>query len=170
MRSRHTAFFVFALAIVAALPHSVVGSAAEAPPAPALSFTDASGADVSLAALRGKVVLLDIWASWCTPCRAAFPTYDDMYRRYKAQGFHVIAVNVDESRKDAEHFLEGRHPSMQVVFDPMGRTPKALKTKGMPTSYLIDRQGRIRFVHEGFTEKSLVAYHREITQLLQEAP
>jgi thiol-disulfide isomerase/thioredoxin len=149
---------------------SASGAATAAVAAPPLAFTDGSGQGIALESLRGKVVLLDIWASWCTPCRASFPAYDQLYQRYKAQGFHVLAVNVDESRKDAERFLAGRNPAMQVVFDPTGRAPAALKTKGMPTSYLIDRRGRIRFVHEGFTEKLLGEYQHEIAQLLQEAP
>lgn len=169
MRFAKFVFAAIALAAVA-VAAPLAGSASDPPPAPDLSFTDAAGTPVSLAALRGKVVLLDIWASWCTPCRVAFPRYDEFYRRYKDRGFHVLAVNVDESRKNADRFLEGRNPAMKVVFDPAGRTPALFKTKGMPTSYLIDRRGRIRFVHEGFTERALVSYQHEIAQLLEEAP
>jgi thiol-disulfide isomerase/thioredoxin len=124
---------------------------------------------VSLGDLRGQVVLLDVWASWCPPCAVAFPNYDALYKQYRTRGLHVLAVNVDEHRRDASIFLEGRPHDVQVVWDPTGIAPKALKMKGMPTTYLIDRNGRIRFTHEGFSEKALPSYRREIEQLLQEA-
>jgi thiol-disulfide isomerase/thioredoxin len=139
-------------------------------PAPALEWTDAGGQPVTLASLKGKVVLLDIWASWCAPCKAAFPNYDDLHTRFRDRGFHVLAVNVDEQRKDADRFLAGRRPALQVVFDPQGRAPAALRVKGMPTSFLIDRRGQLRYVHEGFTDASLALYRREILALLEEAP
>jgi len=137
---------------------------------PAIQLEDERGAAVSLDGFTGQVVLLDVWASWCAPCRAAFPEYDGLFKRYRSRGFHVLAVNVDERREDATRFLAALPHDVQVAFDPVGRTPKALQMRGMPTSYLVDRRGRIRFVHEGFTGKSLDIYRREIEQLLQEAP
>ncbi len=137
---------------------------------PAITLPDATGAPVSLASHRGKVVLVDIWASWCVPCKVAFPAYDALYREYRSRGLEVLAINVDEERKAADAFLDDRHFQVRVLFDPKGTAPTGFKLKGMPTSYLVDRKGVTRFAHEGFNDKILAAYRRQIEQLLEEAP
>jgi len=137
--------------------------------APTLSLPDRDGATISLQSLKGKVVLVDIWASWCIPCRAAFPAYDSLYRQYRDQGFEVLAINVDETRSAADRFLSGREFQMRVLFDPAGVAPTGFNVRAMPTSYLVDKQGAIRFSHEGFTDKALPQYRREVEQLIQEA-
>lgn len=139
-------------------------------PAPAIELPAEAGAPVALASLKGKVVLIDVWASWCVPCKAAFPAYDEMYRKYKDRGFEVLAVNVDEKRADAERFLRDRRHVLKVVFDPKGEAPLKFKVRGMPTSYLVDKRGNIRFAHEGFTTKDVALYERRIEALLAEAP
>lgn len=137
---------------------------------PAITLPDAAGSLVSLASLKGKVVLVDIWASWCVPCKVAFPAYDALHREYMARGFEVLAINVDEDRKAANAFLDGRSYQVRVLFDPKGTAPTSFKLKGMPTSYLVDRKGVTRFAHEGFNDKALVEYRRQIEQLLEEKP
>ncbi|MFN8645032.1 MAG: TlpA disulfide reductase family protein [Candidatus Binatia bacterium] len=139
-------------------------------PAPAIELPAEAGAPVALASLKGKVVLIDVWASWCVPCKAAFPAYDEMYRKYKDRGFEVLAVNVDEKRADAEKFLRDRKHVLKVVFDPKGEAPLKFKVRGMPTSFLVDKRGNIRFAHEGFTAKDIALYRRRIDALLAEAP
>lgn len=135
---------------------------------PSLTLPDAAGAPISLESLKGKVVLVDIWASWCVPCKTAFPAYDALFREFHDRGLDVVAINVDEERKAANAFLEGRPHVMRVLFDPKGLAPTGFKLKGMPTSYLIDRKGVTRFAHEGFNDKILADYRREIVQLLEE--
>ncbi|MEZ5420350.1 MAG: TlpA disulfide reductase family protein [Vicinamibacterales bacterium] len=150
---------------------AAAGAAQEpARPAPPLDLPAADGSAVSLASLRGKVVLVDVWASWCAPCKAAFPEYDRLHKEYRERGFEVLAVNVDERRADADRFLAGRTPAMTVVFDPAGVAPERLGVRGMPTSFLIDRRGQIRHVHEGFTTRDLATYRRRIEALLAEVP
>jgi cytochrome c biogenesis protein CcmG, thiol:disulfide interchange protein DsbE len=137
-------------------------------PAPAVSLPTADGSVKRLADLRGKVVLVDFWASWCVPCKASFPALDGLHRELLERGFEVLAINVDERRKDADAFLAGRSPAMTVLFDPKGATPMAFNVRAMPSSALIDRAGNIRFTHEGYTGKTLEAYRREIATLLAE--
>ncbi len=139
-------------------------------PTPALSLPDAAGATVSLASRTGRVVLVDFWASWCAPCKVAFPAYDALHREFADRGFDVLAVNVDEERKAADAFLAGRRYSVTVLFDPKGTSPAAFKLTGMPTSYLVDRKGVVRFAHEGFHPTTIGEYRREIELLLQETP
>ncbi len=139
-------------------------------PAPAIELPSEQGPTASLSALKGQVVLVDVWASWCAPCKAAFPAYDALRQEYHAQGFEVFAINVDEKKADADRFLVGRRHSMTVVYDPKGVAPMRFRVKGMPTTYLLDRRGNIRYTHEGFAEKDVAVYRRRIETLLAEAP
>jgi cytochrome c biogenesis protein CcmG/thiol:disulfide interchange protein DsbE len=155
---------VAGLALTAAVSVSGAGDR----PAPAVSLPATDGTMKQLADLRGKVVLVDFWASWCVPCKASFPALDSLHRELRDRGFEVVAINVDERRRDADAFLAGRSPAMTVLFDPKGATPKAFNVRAMPSSALIDRAGNIRFTHEGYTGKTLEAYRREIATLLAE--
>jgi cytochrome c biogenesis protein CcmG, thiol:disulfide interchange protein DsbE len=136
--------------------------------APDIKLPAANGTLVSLAEFKGKVVLVDFWASWCSPCRQSFPAINALFDDFHDRGLQVVAVNVDQERRDADAFLSGRPHTIDVVFDPAGKSAKAFDLQGMPTSYLIGRDGTIRFVHTGFNDKVLAAYRREISQLLEE--
>jgi thiol-disulfide isomerase/thioredoxin len=101
--------------------------------------------------LRGKVVLLDVWASWCAPCREELPMLDDMAARLRAKGVEIVGVSIDESRDDAEQFLKSRSTwSIKLAHDPEGKMPGKLQPSRMPSSYIIDRNGIIRQVNAGF--------------------
>jgi thiol-disulfide isomerase/thioredoxin len=154
----------FAVPALAAAPDPVKPGQ----PAPDLRLPKADGTFVSLAENKGKVVLVDFWASWCGPCKASFPALDALYEDLRGRGLEVIAVNVDERREDANGFLAGKPHSMAVVFDPKGTAPLAYGVSAMPTSFLIGRDGRVRFVHTGYTSKTIEAYRREVEQLLAE--
>ena len=157
-------------AIVLAIGTITLAASGDGKPAPSIALPDKSGKKVSLESFRGHVVLVDIWASWCPPCKAAFPAYDNLYRTYRDRGFEVLAVNVDEKRSAAESFLNGRDFIVRVLFDPEGTAPRGFNLRGMPTSYLVDKKGTIRFSHEGFTDKLLPQYKSEIEQLIAEVP
>jgi thiol-disulfide isomerase/thioredoxin len=107
-------------------------------------------APVDLAAWKGKVVYLDFWASWCVPCRQSFPWMNAMHDRYGKDGLVVLAVNMDQKRPDAEQFLSQYRAGFAVRFDPHGRLAQGFKLRGMPTSALLDRNGKVLLVHEGF--------------------
>jgi len=123
-------------------------------PAPALIATDAAGHAVDLASLRGKVIYLDFWASWCGPCRKSFPWMNSLAQRHAKAGLVVVAVNVDTDREAANEFLKANPAKFTVVYDPKGESPQAYGVIGMPTSYLIDRDGVLRMAHAGFNDRS----------------
>src|SRR3990172_12963604 len=105
---------------------------------PDLRFATEQG-EMSLAQLRGKVVYLDYWASWCGPCRESFPWMNELQTRYGEKGLVVLAVNVDADRIDAERFLAEHPASFRIAWDPKGDTARTLRVKGMPSSFLLDR-------------------------------
>jgi cytochrome c biogenesis protein CcmG/thiol:disulfide interchange protein DsbE len=123
---------------------------------------------VDLQALRGRVVYLDFWASWCIPCRQSFPWMQGLEASYEKRGLAVVAVNLDQNRQDAERFLAKFHPTFDVRFDPQGQTAELFKVQGMPTSIVIDRHGTVRFTHIGFRPADEAAYENELRQLLAE--
>jgi cytochrome c biogenesis protein CcmG, thiol:disulfide interchange protein DsbE len=158
---------VVALAL-AASGTVAVPRAAETRAAPDVSLRAEQGGSIRLNSLKGHVVLVDFWASWCAPCKTSFPALDAIYRELHARGLEVLAVNVDEQRKDADAFLAAEPHVMPVFFDPNGDAPAAFGVKGMPTSYLLDRAGNIRFMHMGYSATVGRQYREEIGLLLSE--
>ena len=122
----------------------------------------------SLQDLQGKVVYLDFWASWCKPCVNSFPFMNQLQQDYAAKGLVIVAVNVDANQADADQFLKQLPATFPVVFDPQGEIAGKYQLPGMPTSYLIDTQGNIRFAHKGFLQSKQADYRREIETLLAE--
>jgi thiol-disulfide isomerase/thioredoxin len=141
----------------------------EGQPAPAVELPvlgDESGATTSLESLRGKVVYVDFWASWCGPCRLSFPVLDELYKEFAAQGFEVLAINVDEVEDEALEFLQEVPVSYRTVRDDSGATPQAYGILGMPTGFLVDRQGVVRKVHQGFRKSDGEKLRGELIELL----
>ena len=121
----------------------------------------------ALPALDRQVVLLDFWASWCGPCKRSFPELDKIQQAYRARGFTVLAVSVDEKAGDMQKFLAAHAVSFPVVRDAGQKLVAAAGVESMPTSLLVDRRGLIRFVHVGFRgEETVKQLHAEIEQLL----
>lgn len=132
---------------------------------PDFTFTTDKG-PLRLDSLRGKVIYLDYWASWCLPCRESFPWMNELQARYGDRGLVVIAVNVDKEASEARQFLV-RHPAtFTIAYDPDGSTARVLALKGMPSSFLINRQGEIVGTHVGFREASKRHIENEIRALL----
>lgn len=124
---------------------------------------------IDFEALKGQVVYLDFWASWCGPCKASFPWMEKMHRRYEKQGLKVIAVNLDQEPQLAKNFLKENSASFDIVYDPQGILAQAFGVEAMPTSYLINRSGEAKIKHSGFHSHDEAKYEREIKSLLREA-
>jgi cytochrome c biogenesis protein CcmG/thiol:disulfide interchange protein DsbE len=134
-----------------------------------LACLDANAAAmVELDSLRGRVVYLDFWASWCAPCRQSFPWMQAMKDAHEHEGLTIVAVNLDRSHEDAERFLAKHKPNFDVRFDPQGSVAERFKIHGMPTSVIIDRHGVQRFMHIGFRAADEAAYEDQLRQLLAE--
>jgi thiol-disulfide isomerase/thioredoxin len=126
---------------------SLVGS-----PAPDAEFAPLRGGEtLKLSALRGKVVLLDFWASWCVPCQEELPLLDEMATRLAGKGIEFVGVSIDEEKSDAEGFLERKKSwTLKLGHDPEQAGAKLFNPPKMPTSYVIDREGVVRHVNAGF--------------------
>ena len=129
-------------------------------------FADQSPLDLSH--YQGKVVYLDFWASWCGPCAESMPFLSDMQKELGAKGLEVVGVNVDEEREEAERFLQKHPVGFTVAADPDSLCPNQFDVQAMPSSYLIDRHGKIRHVQLGFRENERVEIRQKIEQLLAE--
>src|SRR5690349_3789873 len=110
--------------------------------APAIQLKDLRGREISLASLKGKVVVVDFWASWCGPCRESMPFLEKLSKSYKEKGLVVLGVNIDNEVKAAHKFLSEIPVSFPVVNDADKKVAKAYAPPTMPSSYLIDREGR----------------------------
>jgi len=118
--------------------------------------------------LKGKVVLLDFWASWCEPCKASFPVMEDLQKRFGSRGVVVIAVNVDEKAADMQEFLKKNAATFTVVRDAAQKLVAQAGINTMPSSFLIDQEGKVRFVHTGFRgDETKKKYEQEIESLLK---
>lgn len=130
---------------------------------PAVGSADA----VDLAELKGKVVYLDFWASWCGPCRQSFPWMGELQRDLGKDGLVIVAVNLDQMRSDADKFLSEFKPPFRIAFDPKGGMAERFKVQGMPTSVLIGRDGKTRLVHQGFRTKDRESLEQQIRAALR---
>lgn len=135
-------------------------------PAPSFALPTAAGETVALDKLKGRVVYVDFWASWCGPCRHSFPWMNEMQQKYGARGFTVIGINVDKRRADAERFLRDTPAAFTIVFDEAGKTPAAFAVKGMPTSYLIDVDGKVVTVESGFRDDQKAPLEERVRALV----
>lgn len=154
---------VLALMMSAAAAHAVEAGDT----APLVKGPLEDGSTFTLESLRGEVVYVDFWASWCAPCRRALPAFDKLYRELGDAGFTVVGVNVDRQRSAALRMLDELSPSFPNVFDPEGQWAARYSLPGMPSGYLIDREGVVHYRHVGYQERDLPKLEQKIRQLLE---
>ncbi|PCI08965.1 MAG: redoxin [Gammaproteobacteria bacterium] len=121
---------------------------------------------IILSDLKGKVVYLDFWASWCIPCRKSFPWMNEMHAKYDNKKFVIVAVNLDSSKTDAQKFLKKVPAKFIIAYDPDGEIASKYKLKVMPSSYLIDKTGTLVYGHKGYREGDVNVIENKIQKLL----
>ena len=135
-------------------------------PVPALRVESLSGKKIEVASYRGRVLLLDVWASWCGPCKQELPMLDAMARRLKSQGVEVLAVSVDQERANVDKFLKGHGKwALTIAHDPAGAIAERLQPDKMPTSYVIDRAGIVRYVNAGFVPDDAATIEKRLLEV-----
>lgn len=135
-------------------------------PAPRVSLVDLYGNASSLEALRGHVVVIDFWASWCVPCRATFPMLNDLQARYASKGLRVLGLTLEESTDAVNTFLEDVPATFSIVRDPSGHAGDAFNVVAMPTTFLLDSEGRIVARFEGGDRKAHARLEEAVAALL----
>jgi thiol-disulfide isomerase/thioredoxin len=138
------------------------------PPAPEFRLENRAGGEMSLSGLKGQVVMINFWASWCGPCRQEFPALDQIYSKYKPMGFQMVAINVESEKADAERFLGKTPVSFPILFDPDNTVSGNYGVSAMPTTFLVDRQGRLRWQHRAYKPGDEARYIEQIRAMLRE--
>jgi len=123
---------------------------------------------MSLSDFSGKIVYLDFWASWCGPCRASFPALQQLQNEFSADNFAIIGINLDDQPAKALRFLARNPVNFTLLYDAKSVTPKQYNIQAMPSSFIIDSNGFIRYSHAGFKKDDIKMIRANIIKLLGE--
>jgi thiol-disulfide isomerase/thioredoxin len=147
---------------------TAVGSLTAGAPAPAFQLGSADGKSIDLAGLRGKVVMINFWASWCGPCRKEMPILEQLNKQYRSKGLALIGVNVEPDSKAAMNWLKETPVSFPILFDTDSKVSKLYQVAGMPNTVIVDRRGTVRYIHRGYQAGAENEYLNQIRQLIRE--
>jgi peroxiredoxin len=133
---------------------------------PEIGLTDLSGKKVTAASLKGKVVIVDFWASWCAPCKEEMPVLQRLHKKYGPKGLVVVGVSVDNDASNVKGFLKKLGVSFPIVHDAKHAVSERYSPPTMPSSYIVDRKGIVRHVHKGFRAGDAKKMEAEVKALL----
>jgi peroxiredoxin len=165
MRRRTVALLATCLAAMAGAAAAAVLTSG---PAPDFTLHSLGGSNLRLKEQRGQVVMLNFWASWCGPCREEMPLLDHLYEKYHASGFQLLGVNVDEDVHNATGVSSKLGLHFPVLLDTEKRVARLYDLNTMPSTVLIDRDGRVRYIFRGYKDGYERAYEQQIRELLRE--
>ena len=171
LRLRATACMALALAGLWPALHAPLAQAA-APAvgsaAPNFTLRSLNGGNLRLQEQRGQVVLINFWATWCGPCREEMPLLDKLHTKYKSLGFTLLGVNVDDNPEAAREVATKLKLSFPVLLDTDKQISKLYDLNSMPSTVLVDRDGRVRYLHRGYRSGYEQTYEQQIRELLKE--
>ncbi len=136
--------------------------------APDFTLKSASGENLRLSELRGEVVMINFWASWCGPCRQEMPLLEELYNQYSPMGFTIVGVNVEEDSSKAREMLKDIPVNFPVVFDNKSTVSRLYDVVAMPSTVLVDRDGNIRYLHRGYKPGYEETYQQQVRALIRE--
>jgi peroxiredoxin len=137
-------------------------------PAPDFTLKSLDGKNLKLSEMAGNVVLINFWASWCGPCREEMPLLNDLHKRYESLGFAVYGVNVEEDVNGAREFLQNFPVDFPVLLDGSNQVSKQYNVIAMPTTVVVDRDGRVRYLHKGYKSGDEEKYRQMVKKLVRE--
>jgi peroxiredoxin len=153
---------------LAAAPHRAIAAAVPNAIAPDFTLHAADGRNVRLDELRGQVVLVNFWATWCGPCREEMPRLDQLYAKYRKSGFVLLGVNIDDNPATALSTAQKLNVSFPILLDTDKKVSKLYNLTDMPSTVVIDRDGKVRFLHRGYRDGVDAEYDQQIRGLLKE--
>ncbi|MDH5443923.1 MAG: TlpA family protein disulfide reductase [Gammaproteobacteria bacterium] len=170
MRTTNVKSFIgLCLAIIVSSSHiSSLQAAQLSGKAPDFTLKSMSGKNLKLSEFRGQVVMINFWASWCAPCRQEMPLLEDLYKKYKPLGFTLLGVNVEEDSSKAATLLKSIKVSFPILYDNKNKVSKLYKVAAMPTTVIIDRDGRLRYLHKGYKPGYEKDYQKQVRALIRE--
>lgn len=159
----------FSMTVIAALVITLHTHAKELS-GPAYNFTLKSnkGNNIRLSDLKGNVVMLNFWASWCGPCRQEMPYLEELHKRYERAGFTLLGINVEPDPKLADELLREIPVSFTILYDTESKVSKQYKVDAMPSTVMIDRDGNLRYLHRGYKPGYEKDYRKQIKELIRE--
>jgi len=155
-------------AVLAAFATGAVPAVVPATPAPDFTLRTMGGPNLRLAEQRGQVVVLNFWATWCGPCRQEMPHLNRLYEKYKASGFVLLGVNVDDDVRNATEVAGKLNIKFPVLLDTDKKVSKLYDMSTMPATIVIDREGRVRYIHRGYRDGYEATYDQQIRELMKE--
>lgn len=135
-------------------------------PAPDFTLKSLTGETVRLSSLKGQVVMLNFWASWCAPCRQEMPLLNKIHTDYHKAGFTLLGINLDDQTSAAQEFLKSTPVVFPVLLDSKGKVAELYKNTAMPSSYFIDKKGNFVHLHQGYRPGEEETYRKVIKKLL----
>ena len=147
---------------------SLTGAASVKGPAPNFTLKSLSGKNLKLSEMTGNVVLINFWASWCGPCREEMPLLNALHKKYAPLGFTVLGVNVEEDMEGAMNFLGHVPVDFPILLDNTNKVSKQYKVVAMPTTVVVDRDGNMRYLHEGYKPGDEKKYRQMVKKLVRE--
>ena len=156
------------LALTAIAATSAASSNLTGQPAPDFALRSSTGENLRLSEYRGDVVMINFWATWCGPCRQEMPLLDDLYNRYQRVGFNLLGVNIDDDSSRAMDMMAELGVNFPVLFDDRKEVSRMYDVDAMPVTILVDREGNVRYVHQGYKPGYEEMYLDEIRSLLRE--
>ena len=160
---------VFLTVLISVIPtYSMAASKHEELSGPAKDFTLRSNKNknIRLNDLRGQVVMINFWASWCAPCRQEMPLLDKLYQRYNAAGFELLGINTDEDQAEADKVLKKTPVSFPILFDSDNAVSELYKNDAMPMTVLVDCDGNLNYLHRGYKAGDEKTYKKRVKKLL----
>ena len=147
---------------------SLASSGMEGQPAPDFALKSSTGENLRLSEYRGDVVMINFWATWCGPCRQEMPLLDELYSRYQRVGFSLLGVNIDDDSRRAMQMIEELGVNFPVLFDARKEVSKLYEVEAMPVTVIVDREGKVRYIHHGYKPGYEDKYLDQIRSLLRE--
>jgi peroxiredoxin len=164
LAARFITAWLSACVLLAATAKAEISSGA----APDFTLKSHSGKNMRLSELRGEVVMINFWASWCGPCRQEMPLLDELYSQYQPMGFTILGVNVEEDSNKAKALLDDIPVSFPVLFDTSSQVSKLYDVVAMPSTVLVDRDGNVRYLHHGYKPGYEQTYQEQVRALIRE--